>query len=97
MLERQENRLASSHLFIKKWWDTPVPAAVLDVQDTGCGVRVEDLSKLFERFYRTDASHGRSYEGTGIGLALTMELVKVHGGRVAVESSFGQATPCSPC
>ncbi|MDD2369654.1 MAG: PAS domain-containing sensor histidine kinase [Sulfuricurvum sp.] len=54
--------------------------AVLRVQDTGIGIPEEELPKLFERFYRVENAYGRSYEGTGIGLSLVQELVKLQGG-----------------
>ncbi|TPX65968.1 hypothetical protein SpCBS45565_g04842 [Spizellomyces sp. 'palustris'] len=64
----------------------------LSVRDTGCGVPETDLTRLFERFYRADTSHGRSHEGTGIGLALTLELAKLHGGTIDVSSTVGTGT-----
>jgi len=69
-----------------------VVAAVLSVSDTGCGVAKEELGRLFERFHRVEASKGRSFEGTGIGLALTQELVKLHGGHIVVKSAPGEGT-----
>jgi len=66
--------------------------AVLTVRDTGTGIAPEALPRLFERFYRIEGAKGRSYEGTGIGLALVQELVKLHGGTVAAESRLGQGS-----
>jgi signal transduction histidine kinase len=66
--------------------------AVLRVSDTGIGIAEEDLPRLFERFHRIEGARGRSFEGTGIGLALVQELVKVHGGTVQAESSVGHGT-----
>ncbi|MCK9373304.1 MAG: EAL domain-containing protein [Sulfuricurvum sp.] len=66
--------------------------AVLRVQDTGIGILEEELPKLFERFYRVANSHGKSYEGTGIGLALVQELVKLQGGNIEVASTVGEGT-----
>ncbi len=59
------------------------------VADTGIGIRDEDRAKLFEKFRQLDASHNRRYEGTGLGLALSRQLVELHGGAMAVESVFG--------
>jgi PAS domain S-box-containing protein len=59
----------------------------LAVQDTGCGIPADQLGNLFKRFYRIEGARGRTYEGTGIGLALVQELTKLHGGTVRVESS----------
>ena len=60
--------------------------AVLSVTDTGVGIAAEHQSRLFERFSRAPRSAARSYEGTGIGLALVAELARLHGGTVAVSS-----------
>jgi PAS domain S-box-containing protein len=66
----------------------PVDSAVeLQVRDTGAGIPDDQLEKVFERFYRIERTSARTHEGTGIGLALVQELVKLHGGRVAVESA----------
>ena len=59
----------------------------LTVRDTGVGIPAEELPKLFERFHRVEVSRGRTQEGSGIGLALVRELVKLHGGTVSVESA----------
>lgn len=60
--------------------------AELTVRDTGTGIPAEEITHLFERFHRVQGARGRTYEGTGIGLALVQELVKIHGGSVRVES-----------
>ena len=59
----------------------------LEVSDTGTGIPVDELPHLFERFHRVKGARGRSYEGSGIGLALVQELVKLHGGDVRVASA----------
>ncbi|WP_186775204.1 ATP-binding protein [Allorhodopirellula solitaria] len=64
----------------------------LSVRDTGEGVPEGEMPKLFERFHRVETSHGRTQEGTGIGLALVHELVKLHGGDVRVESQLNEGT-----
>jgi len=70
-----------------------VDAAVeLAVRDTGTGIPLEDLPHLFERFYRVKGAHGRTFEGTGIGLALVQELAKLHGGTVRVDSEVGRGS-----
>lgn len=64
----------------------------LQVADTGVGIPRSQLSKLFERFHRVDGTVGRTQEGSGIGLALVAELVKMHGGSTAVETQVGQGS-----
>jgi PAS domain S-box-containing protein len=61
----------------------------LSVRDTGTGIPQEALPRMFERFHRVEGAHGRSHEGSGIGLALVQELVKLHGGTIRVESRLG--------
>jgi len=60
--------------------------AELQIKDTGVGIPEAELPYLFERFHRVEGSRGRSMEGSGIGLALVQELVKLHGGSVWAES-----------
>ena len=64
----------------------------LTVRDTGTGIPADELPKLFERFHRVAGARGRTYEGSGIGLALVQELVRLHGGAVAAESTYGEGT-----
>ncbi|WP_437964150.1 ATP-binding protein [Sorangium sp. So ce260] len=66
--------------------------AVLSVADTGTGIPEAELPHVFERFHRVEGARGRSYEGSGIGLALVNELAKLHGGTAAVESRFGEGS-----
>jgi PAS domain S-box-containing protein len=66
--------------------------AVLEVQDTGIGIPASELPHLFERFHRVSVSRSRSYEGSGIGLSLVQELVKLHSGTIAVSSQVEQGT-----
>ena len=58
----------------------------LQVRDTGTGIPPEELPRLFERFHRVKGARGRSYEGSGIGLALVQELARLHEGTVTAES-----------
>src|SRR5581483_7977146 len=64
----------------------------LQVSDTGTGIPESELPHVFERFHRVARAKGRTYEGTGIGLALVQELVKLHHGSVTVQSKEGQGT-----
>jgi len=64
----------------------------LAVQDTGEGIPAAELPRIFERFHRVEGAKGRSFEGTGIGLSLVHELVKLHGGTIDVSSVEGSGT-----
>src|SRR5580693_6398651 len=64
----------------------------LAVEDTGTGIPASELEHIFERFHRVAGARGRSIEGTGIGLALVQELVKLHGGSIVVESELAKGT-----
>jgi signal transduction histidine kinase/DNA-binding response OmpR family regulator len=61
--------------------------AELRVRDTGIGIPAEHIPRLFERFHRVEGAQGRSFEGSGIGLALVHELIQLHGGSITVESA----------
>ena len=66
--------------------------AELAVSDTGIGIPAAELPRLFERFHRVEVARGRTHEGSGIGLALVAELIKLHGGTLDVESELGRGT-----
>ena len=61
--------------------------AIFQVEDTGIGIHKEQLPLLFEKFQQLDTPYRRRYEGTGLGLALTKQLVELHRGRIEVEST----------
>jgi signal transduction histidine kinase len=65
------------------------PRVELSVRDTGCGIPTAEIPYVFERFHRVEGTRGRTFEGTGIGLALVQELVRLHGGTIAVTSTEG--------
>ncbi|MBE9005899.1 response regulator [Fortiea sp. LEGE XX443] len=65
---------------------------ILQVKDTGIGIVQEQIPLLFERFRQAEGSENRSYEGSGLGLALVKELVEMHGGKVTVDSVYGEGT-----
>ncbi|WP_443747197.1 ATP-binding protein [Asticcacaulis solisilvae] len=69
--------------------------AVVEVADSGIGVAEAELPRLFDRFHRVEGAQGRSFEGTGIGLALVQELVRLHGGEISVASQAGKGTTFS--
>jgi signal transduction histidine kinase len=64
----------------------------LVVRDTGTGIPAGELDRVFERFHRVEGSKSRTHEGTGIGLALVQELVRLHGGTIRVASELGRGT-----
>jgi PAS domain S-box-containing protein len=66
--------------------------AVLEVADTGVGIPEHELPRVFERFHRVEGTAGRTQEGSGIGLALVHELVKLHGGTIDAASQLGVGT-----
>jgi signal transduction histidine kinase/DNA-binding response OmpR family regulator len=66
--------------------------AQMSVSDTGTGIEPHEIAHVFERFHRNRGARARSHEGSGIGLALVQELVKLHGGSIAVASTPGQGT-----
>jgi signal transduction histidine kinase len=67
-------------------------AVTLEVADSGTGIPAAELPHLFERFHRVKGARGRSYEGSGIGLALVQQLAKLHGGAVCVKSEVGRGS-----
>ena len=62
------------------------------VSDTGIGIAPHDQARLFQEFVQLDAGPSRHYEGTGLGLALSMRLVELHGGRMGVRSELGKGS-----
>ena len=62
----------------------------VDVEDNGPGISAADLPRLFERFWRAEASRSRDYGGSGLGLAIVQAIVRAHGGRVTVESEVSR-------
>jgi signal transduction histidine kinase len=67
-------------------------AVRFEVEDTGVGIRAEDLGRLFVDFEQIDLSLPQRHQGTGLGLALTKRLVEAQGGRVGARSTFGQGS-----
>lgn len=66
--------------------------AVFQIEDTGIGIAPEHLPLLFQKFQQLETPYHRKYEGTGLGLALTKQLVELHGGTIEVESIVNQGS-----
>ena len=64
----------------------------ISVQDTGIGIREEDMGKLFESFQRLDEEKNRNIEGTGLGMNITIQLLSLLGSRMQVESVYGKGS-----
>jgi PAS domain S-box-containing protein len=64
----------------------------ITIEDTGIGIKQEDLPRLFKEFSQLAPVYDKKYEGTGLGLALTKKLVELHGGKIWVESEFGKGS-----
>ena len=64
----------------------------LRVRDSGTGIPASELPRVFERFHRVEGARGRSFEGSGIGLSLVQELVRLHHGEITVESTVDVGT-----
>jgi signal transduction histidine kinase len=65
---------------------------VMRVVDTGLGIPQQDLTRIFERFYRVDPARSRETGGTGLGLSIVRHAVERHGGSIRVDSLLGEGT-----
>ncbi len=65
---------------------------IVKVADTGIGIPQNALDKIFDRFYQVDGSHSRKYGGTGIGLSITSNIIRLHGGKISVNSQEGKGS-----
>jgi len=73
----------------------PAPGVLVQVRDTGIGIPASDLQKIFQRFRQVEEGLSRQHEGSGIGLALTRELVELHHGSIEVKSQTGEGSEFS--
>lgn len=65
---------------------------VVEVSDTGEGIRPEDMPHLFDQFFRGEPSRSRATGGSGLGLAIVKAIVEAHSGQIRVESTLGKGT-----
>jgi signal transduction histidine kinase len=95
-----ENLTSNAIKFTKKGGSVCVVAAfdadkndvIIQVNDTGIGIKVEDLPYIFDRFTQSDNSSYRRYNGSGLGLAVVKDLVSMHGGNIQVESVYHEGS-----
>ncbi|MCK0471189.1 cell wall metabolism sensor histidine kinase WalK [Halalkalibacter sp. APA_J-10(15)] len=62
------------------------------IKDNGQGIKEQDLPNVFKRFYRGDSSRNTEHGGSGIGLAIVKQIIQAHGGKVSIESTYGEGT-----
>ena len=80
------------HGHIDILWKEQGDMIIGEVKDDGIGIAQEDISKIWDRFYRVDKSRSRENGGTGLGLSMVHFIVAVHGGKIHVESKKGEGT-----
>ena len=70
---------------------------VFEVEDSGIGIKKEDIDKIFEAFQQLDMNKNRKIEGTGLGLAISKRLIQLMDGQLSVESEYGKGTKFTVC
>ncbi len=73
-------------------YDRPAEMLCVSVEDTGAGIREEEMGKLYESFQRLDETKNRNIEGTGLGLNITKRLVEMMSGTISVRSEYGKGS-----
>jgi len=86
---------AEGHVRVSTYLDEGGDGAVLSVEDTGLGIGPDDITHIFERFYRGAPAGQSNIPGTGLGLAIVQEVVNLHQGHIDVESKEGEGTTVS--
>lgn len=87
-----ENGSIEVQLQLEKDAGQKTDRVMITIEDNGIGIPADQLNQVFDRFYQVDSSTKRKQEGTGIGLALTKELIEVHGGNIEVASESEKGT-----
>jgi DNA-binding response OmpR family regulator/nitrogen-specific signal transduction histidine kinase len=82
---------------LEKLSDTSTTWVSISISDTGIGIEENKKEQIFERFFQTGGSVSVLNQGTGIGLSITKEFIKMHGGTIDVESQLGRGTTFSIC
>ena len=72
--------------------DDRASEVIIEVHDTGIGIPKDDLTRVFERFYKSDRARTRDKGGTGLGLSIARHLVEAHGGRIWAKSKVGKGS-----
>ena len=70
-------------------------SVLVEVADSGIGIRESDLPRVFERFYRVDKSRSRHAGGSGLGLAIVKHILESHGQTISVRSTYGEGSTFS--
>jgi PAS domain S-box-containing protein len=95
LLNLLSNAIKFTHVGWVRLAAVPDPAgsgAIIEVEDTGIGIRPEDIDAIFEDFRQLDQSRTREFGGTGLGLSITRKLLALLGGTISVESTYGAGT-----
>ena len=72
--------------------DSEIEYIEISVEDTGPGIKPEDISKLFKPFQQLGSTYEKKHQGTGLGLVLCKKIVEMHGGKIWVESDWGKGS-----
>lgn len=64
----------------------------ISIKNTGEGLKESEIPQIFDRFYKTDASRGKDSTGLGLGLSISRDIIRIHNGRIAVRSVYGEYT-----